>query len=238
MANAGPDQPLEWVQGLEVTLDGTGSSDPDDDPLTFAWTDSEGSPLGSTATLTLSLGLGVHSFTLVVNDGQVDSPPDTVQITIVDTTPPEVTAALVPVPPKAGSGKSSGKSDKSGKGNGLHTVEFSCEDACDLEPDITTATLNGVPVTNGQVVSLKFGKAPKSGSDKSDKSGKQRILTLKAPSFLLEVECVDEAGNPGSGEFELSPPPKQASDKSDKSGKSGKSDKSDKSGKSGKSSKK
>ena len=41
--------------------------------------------------VTLPLG-GPHTITLVVNDGTVDSDPDTVDITVVDTIAPSITA--------------------------------------------------------------------------------------------------------------------------------------------------
>lgn len=49
IANAGPDQTV--TVGTLVTLDGSGSSDPDDDPIAFAWR-FVSQPEGSTATLT------------------------------------------------------------------------------------------------------------------------------------------------------------------------------------------
>jgi hypothetical protein len=77
-----------------VTLDGTGSSDPDGDPLTYTWTGPfEGSPVsGSNPTVRLLPGCrGSYPIALVVNDGQQDSAPDKVQITVQDTTPPSLT---------------------------------------------------------------------------------------------------------------------------------------------------
>ena len=40
MADAGPDQSVKTLS--LVTLEGTGSSDPQGDPLTFLWTQTEG----------------------------------------------------------------------------------------------------------------------------------------------------------------------------------------------------
>ncbi len=90
MADAGPDQlvPLNTT----VQLDGSHSHDPQGDPLTYQWTLT--GPVGSTATLsdpttnqpTFDPDLaGTYTATLIVNDGDLDSDPDDVQI-IVDGT--------------------------------------------------------------------------------------------------------------------------------------------------------
>jgi hypothetical protein len=90
VADAGPDQTveLETSEGTEVTLDGSGSFDPDEDPLTYEWTWNGESTDGVNPTVVLPLG--TKTITLVVNDGKVDSEPDTVNITVEDTTPPEI----------------------------------------------------------------------------------------------------------------------------------------------------
>jgi hypothetical protein len=88
-ANAGPDQ--EVATGVEVELDGSGSSDINGDTLTYAWTLTS-VPEGSTATLTGATTVdptftpdlaGAYVVSLVVNDGTVNSAPDTVTITAV-----------------------------------------------------------------------------------------------------------------------------------------------------------
>ena len=85
VANAGPDQTV--VQGNTVTLDGSGSSDPNNDLLTYQW--SLVSPGGSTASLSNSIAIkptfvvdkpGTYVAQLIVNDGKVDSLADTVTI--------------------------------------------------------------------------------------------------------------------------------------------------------------
>ncbi|GAB5537800.1 MAG: hypothetical protein Rubg2KO_40490 [Rubricoccaceae bacterium] len=85
-ADAGADQTV--IVGQEVTLDGTNSSDPNDDPLTFAWTlDGPGNPALSNADAASSMfctaEVGEYTATLVVNDGTEDSAPDATTITTV-----------------------------------------------------------------------------------------------------------------------------------------------------------
>ena len=89
VANAGPDQTVERtsVAGAQVQLDGSGSSDPDGDPLTYEWTWSGGSASGVNPIVTLPPGL--TTVTLTVSDGELTAT-DTVDITVVDTTPPVV----------------------------------------------------------------------------------------------------------------------------------------------------
>jgi len=87
-AEAGADQTV--TTGAMVQLDGSGSSDPEDDSLTYSWT--LAAPDGSGATLSDATIVaptfvadvdGEYLATLVVNDGTSDSDPDSVEITVV-----------------------------------------------------------------------------------------------------------------------------------------------------------
>ncbi len=94
VADAGPDQPnVECASHTTtaVQLDGTGSSDPDGDPLTYTWTAS-GVVFDNnhSATPTGQFPEGTTTVTLTVSDG-LEEDTDTVDITVVDTTPPSVT---------------------------------------------------------------------------------------------------------------------------------------------------
>ena len=88
-AVAGPDQTV--LVGGVVRLDGGGSQDADDDSLGYSWTVPSGVTLSGsrspTPTFTASVA-GTYIFVLVVNDGQADSPPDEVVITVVDSNRP------------------------------------------------------------------------------------------------------------------------------------------------------
>ena len=86
VADAGPDQEVEV--GAVVQLDGSDSSDPDGDNLKYTWTQAGGGSLtlsnSDTATpIFTPVESGNYIFSLVVNDGQVDSEPDEVVITVI-----------------------------------------------------------------------------------------------------------------------------------------------------------
>jgi hypothetical protein len=92
-AHAGPDQTVYVTQ--TVTLDGSASSDVDGDPLTYFWSFTS-LPAGSTAALSDPTALnpsfyidkpGTYVVQLIVNDGAVDSAPDTVTISTENSRP-------------------------------------------------------------------------------------------------------------------------------------------------------
>lgn len=90
VANAGVDQILECNAGFAlVTFDGSGSSDPDGDALTYEWFEGTSS-LGSGPSASVSLPNGTHTITLHVTDPQGLSAEDTLVVVIGDTTAPVV----------------------------------------------------------------------------------------------------------------------------------------------------
>lgn len=95
VAAAGPDQTVECATpgGTPVTLNGSGSSDPDNDSLTYTWREGATVLAGPTgnASAGVSLGLGAHTIVLTVDDGNGETDTDTVVVTVADTTDPVVT---------------------------------------------------------------------------------------------------------------------------------------------------
>jgi len=95
VANAGLDQ-LQIPAGTLVMLDGNGSSDPDNDQLTYRWTAPEGITLSSSSIARPTFivpydGREILAFSLVVNDGVIDSEPDEVLIKTTQTKVPGIT---------------------------------------------------------------------------------------------------------------------------------------------------
>ena len=86
------------LPGAPYTLDGTGRSDSDGDPLTYAWTQTQGQSITldtsvtGKATFTAPSQPGTLEFSLKVNDGEADSQLSVVMITVSVAPPPVATA--------------------------------------------------------------------------------------------------------------------------------------------------
>jgi hypothetical protein len=86
VANAGIDQSVN--EGILVTLDGTASTDPDADPLTYIWIAPEGIALSSTTASKPTFTAPevttdtYFEFSLVVNDGTISSSSDPIIVTV------------------------------------------------------------------------------------------------------------------------------------------------------------
>ncbi len=187
-ADAGPDQTMECAgpEGTVVTLDGSGSSDPDGDPLAFTWTGPFGTVTGSRPTVTLPTG--VHIIQLTVSDGKGGSSTDSVTITVHDGTAPEIlTLAAHPNrlwPPNH-------------RMVPVH-IQVSTEDACDPRPvcRITSVSSNQPETGRGAGPKVKDWEIVDDLTVKlrAERSGKEedRIYTLT-------IECKDQNGNRSAG---------------------------------------
>ena len=195
-ADAGEDFVAECssAAGATVTLDGSNSSDPDDDELTFLWEDSDGQIVGTSATVEITVPLGVFTFTLTVEDGKGGADSDTVQVTVEDTTPPVIASAAadpdVLWPPN----------------HKMVSVELSVDaaDACAAEPICgATGVTSSEPVTGGG-----DGTAPDwliTGPLSVDLRA-ERTGGGDGRVYSIEVECSDAAGNAVSTAVEVTVP--------------------------------
>ena len=91
VANAGPDQTVECAGATTpVTLDGSASSDPDGDTLTYSWSEA-GAEIATGVSPMVNLAFGVHTITLTAKDPSNASATDSLTVKVVDTTPPTIT---------------------------------------------------------------------------------------------------------------------------------------------------
>jgi len=84
-----------------INLDGTASTDPDNDPLTYSWTDN-GQVIATTAVASVPLGIGNHSIVLTVNDGRGGTNSTAAQSVTVTEPPPSGTLEITSVTPGTG----------------------------------------------------------------------------------------------------------------------------------------
>ena len=182
VANAGTDQTVECAcqtpEGTQVTLVGTGSTG----ALTYKWTGPfVGSPItvsDSELTVTLNVCLDEYEISLIVNNGQYDSEPDTVTITVVDTTPPVISCP----------GDTTVEAmDPDGVPVDDERIQTflngaSATDNCDPEPTIT----NDAPVIfpPGEVTTVTFTATDASGNSSSCSS---KVTVVEAAESNLRI---------------------------------------------------
>lgn len=198
-ADAGADQSVECAVagGAYVQLDGTGSSDPDFDPITFSWS-APGIVFDdpSSATPTGLFPLGSTLATLTVAD-DLSSAVDTVLITVVDTTPPTISVSLSP--------------DVLWSPN--HSMRdiaatVIASDVCDASPDIAlvSVTSNEPDVGAGSgnhpndIQGTSIGTADFAFQVRSERAG-----TLPGRVYTATYSATDQSGNatPASAEVHV-----------------------------------
>lgn len=189
VADAGPDRTVACSDsdGTLVALDGSGSSDPDGDPLVYAWTgpfpENGGTATGIDPIVTLQLG--PSTIGLVVNDGQLESGPDSVTIAVRDATPPGIVASFAPI----GSGDEAEDDDE-----GDLRVNFAVTDSCDPAPVVAAVLIVqgcGAPVAiaDDQVIEFEV------EDDECEIEREEGILEIEGPGLAMRVTAADAAGN-------------------------------------------
>jgi hypothetical protein len=177
----------------DVTLDGTGSSDPDGDPLTFTWTGPfvGGTANGATPTVAFP-GLGIFDVTLEVTDDKGASDMCMAAVTIVDTTPPQLSLSVSPSelwPPN-------------------HklvdiAVEVTIDDVCDAAPIVRLVSIVSNEPENGSgdgntapdIQDADFGTDDREFKLRAERSGGR---TGRVYTITYEVE--DQGGNTTTAE--------------------------------------
>ena len=164
-AEAGAAQTV--TEGDRVTLDGSGSTDPEEQTLTYAWTAPDGITLSSTSAAKPTFdapevdGETDYPFTLIVNDGVQDSAPASVTVTVEDDTAPSFGTATVDSQTEvAHIAMEDLVLPLATGGNGTLTYALACasgQTGCESTPalppglsfDASTRTLSGAPTATG-----------------------------------------------------------------------------------------
>ncbi len=173
VAEAGPDQTLQCTgSGTSVRLDGSGSRDPDNDPLTYAWTWPGGSAEGVSPQVLMPLG--TTPATLTVDDGNGGKSSDTVSIKVQDTIPPVTTVHSI-----AGIAGDNGwyRSDvailveSTDSCSGVKEVRSTVDGAANTTPG-STATIS---VKGDLVHTVSFGAADNAGNPETPQTSTIKI---------------------------------------------------------------
>ena len=201
VASAGPDQAVS--SGAAVTLDGSGSHDPDGQAIAYAWTQTAGPAValssstaaGPTFTApTVSSGSPPVTlvFSLVVTDATASSSPDTVTVTVnaagtTNPTPPGTPAPAPPDPNPPPTGGSGSNRFQMGAAQGLYVV-----DPARGEPSVQgflvvtldkgaipaggTVTLNGIPMLRDPSLNGSYWRVDPAGTQPVVGSGGRIVL--------------------------------------------------------------
>jgi len=95
VADAGPDQTASDADGSDsetITLDGSGSYDPDGDISSYEWSE-DGSSIGTGKVISYDFAVGTHNVTLTVTDNEGATGTDTVIVNIVPNQSPTANAS-------------------------------------------------------------------------------------------------------------------------------------------------
>jgi hypothetical protein len=186
-ANAGADQTVECTSaaGAEISLDGSGSSDPDTNLAGARWLQGSriGPVVGNALQVTLPQGVGTPGqYVLRVIDGMAQSAADTTSVQVVDTTAPTL-GAVQATPPVL---------EPPNHKMVPVTVAVEATDSCDPTPVSSNEAENGTgdgdtspdwEITGPLTANLRAERAG---------SGNGRVYTLT-------VACVDATGNAAQG---------------------------------------
>ncbi len=205
MANAGPDQTVTAAAGgtATVTLDGTASSDPDGDALTFSWVGPFGLATGAQPQVVMPIGVNVLELT--VSDGKGGTASANVTITVnapaaTDMTPPVVTPpASITIPAtEAGGARGSASAVLAAFLSG-----GSAMDAVDPSPMRLAPQAGGMNVDNTTLFPLGITMVTFRFQDSSGNVGSATAsVTVILGSVRLAAAVVGK-GRDGSGNYYL-----------------------------------
>lgn len=187
LADAGTERLAECTApgGTSVVLDGSASTDPDGDAMSFLWSGMNASFTDPASTTTAgTFPLGTSQVTLLVDDGERQDEA-VIDVTVRDSTAPVLEAVLE----RTGSGLGT---TRRAVDNGRLAVQFGASDVCDASPDVVAelqlGSCGSISVENGQLLTFKQ-------RDRCSVETRHGVLKIEAPSLALHVSATDGSGN-------------------------------------------
>ncbi|MBW7957020.1 MAG: SBBP repeat-containing protein [Deltaproteobacteria bacterium] len=211
IAQAGADLHMSCgsIGGTTVTLDGSGSNDPDGDGLTYTWSGpfQEGGGIVTGISPIVTLPAGRSAVSLVVNDGKADSASDAVNIAILL----EIQGFSSPLGALSNEGTPIQPPDKAfKKGSTLPLkIQLSCNGNALTSNEVVSPRIvslsRGSDVSDPEVIDLDSGQANDDGTNfrYSDYEWVYNLSTkaLNTGSYIITVEMPD--GSRYNGSFGL-----------------------------------
>jgi hypothetical protein len=192
VANAGPDQMVDCTghSCALVTLDGTKSSDPDGDALSFVWTDESKNLVGTSAVAQFTVPMGAHTFTLTVTDAGGLTSTAVTHVTVRDTKPPTLQVSLSPkvIGPREGKLV-------------LVNATINVSDVCDANPSVKLVSItSNDPADRGQrkvndVQAFGGGPVPFGTDVRSFLLRAERSEGGKGLVYTITYSATDASGN-------------------------------------------
>jgi hypothetical protein len=183
------------VTGASVTLDGTGSSDPNGDPITFFWS-APGIVFDdpTSATPTATFPLGSTDVTLTVTDTSGETGSDDVVITVIDTTAPQMSLSVA-------------KDDLWPPNHQMVDVGLglTVSDTCDPSPEVS------IRVTTDEPTATARGAGGRKHAPDAEIIGDDKVIMRAERSgrgdgrvYVIDITATEAAGNQATSSVAVS----------------------------------